>query len=75
MTDISRIQKGMYWDRAWSLVEGCTHCSPGCAHCWSAEQTHMRAGQQKNAKIIARYGGLTNAAGRFTGDVRLMDDA
>jgi protein gp37 len=26
---------GKYWDRAWSLVDGCTPCSPGCEHCWS----------------------------------------
>lgn len=26
---------GKYWDRAWSLVDGCTPCSPGCDHCWS----------------------------------------
>ena len=25
-----------YWDRAWSLVDGCTPCSPGCEHCWAA---------------------------------------
>lgn len=33
MIDIS---KGRYWDKAWSLVDGCTPCSPGCDHCWSA---------------------------------------
>jgi len=27
--------KGRYWDRPWSLVDGCTPCSPGCDHCWS----------------------------------------
>ena len=25
---------GKYWDRAWSLVDGCTKVSPGCDHCW-----------------------------------------
>lgn len=24
-----RLDKGMWWDRAWSLVEGCTHVSAG----------------------------------------------
>lgn len=30
------IEKGRYWDLPWSLVSGCTPCSPGCDHCWSA---------------------------------------
>ena len=30
----------LYWDRPWSLVDGCTPCSPGCDHCWSAAMTH-----------------------------------
>lgn len=25
---------GKYWDKAWSLVDGCTKVSPGCDHCW-----------------------------------------
>jgi len=29
-----------YWDKPWSLVDGCTPCSPGCDHCWSASMTH-----------------------------------
>lgn len=29
------IPKGSYWDLPWSLVSGCTPCSPGCDHCWS----------------------------------------
>lgn len=30
-----RISEGRYWDKPWSLVSGCTRCSPGCEHCWS----------------------------------------
>lgn len=33
---MSRISDGRYWDKALSLVDGCTPCSPGCDHCWSA---------------------------------------
>lgn len=67
-----RIDRGLYWGRAWSLVGGCTPESPGCLHCWSARETHMRAGQS-NVKMQARYGGLTDAEGRWTGEIRLME--
>ena len=33
------ISKGRYWDLPWSLVDGCTPCSPGCERCWSAAMT------------------------------------
>jgi len=29
-----RIAEGRWWDRAWSLVEGCTPKGPGCDRCW-----------------------------------------
>lgn len=69
-----RVSRGLYWDRAWSLVEGCTRVSSGCDHCWAAAATHMRS-QQANAKIKQRYKGLTDSAGNFTGEVRLQWEA
>lgn len=73
MTSPDRIAKGLYWDRAWSLVSGCSYVSEGCRNCWSAAETHMRAAQ-KSEKIQARYAGLTTPEGRWNGKIRLLED-
>ena len=31
--------KGKFWDEGIQLIDGCTPCSPGCEHCWSAAIT------------------------------------
>ena len=30
-----RLLKGCYWERAWSLVEGCTEVDSSCKNCWA----------------------------------------
>jgi len=43
ITDIlgpERIAKGLFWTRPWSLVSGCTKCSPGCKNCWLESMAH-----------------------------------
>ena len=30
----------MWWDRAWTLVEGCSPVSEGCANCWAESMSH-----------------------------------
>lgn len=43
------IDKGIYWSKAWSLVESCTPCSEGCVNCWLAEMDYRFA--KGNARI------------------------
>jgi len=69
-----RIAKGMYWDRALSVVEGCTPISPACLNCWAASQSYIRS-HQKNPKVRARHEGLTeivHSRPTFNGKIRLM---
>lgn len=69
----SRIARGLYWDRALTLVQGCTPVSAGCAHCWAARATRMRE-KNPNAKIRAANEGLTTEMGVFNGRVRFMSE-
>lgn len=65
-----RISQGLWWDKAWSLVSGCTPVSPACANCWAAKQTHMWA-KNPNPIISDRNSDLTSAEGQFNGQIRL----
>ena len=37
MIDLAR---GRYWDKPWSLVDGCTRVSPACDNCWLKAMDH-----------------------------------
>ena len=54
------IEKGRYWDRPWSLVDGCTPCSPGCDHCWSASMAHRFDGTKDTGMFLTDEGGQRN---------------
>ena len=54
------IIEGKYWDKPWSLVDGCTPCSPGCEHCWSAAMTH---------RFNKEWLPFTNDKGQFYGKI------
>ena len=61
MNDVS---KGRYWDKPWSLVDGCTPCSPGCDHCWSAAMMH-----RFHSFWVSRNHLPLIANGKFTGEI------
>jgi len=71
-----RIEKGLYWDRLWRLVDGCAPCSPGCERCWSARYTHRfdaRYVGQPPGDVDAYEHAFTDGS-RFNGIVRLRHD-
>lgn len=55
------IDTGRYWDKAWTLVEGCSPVSAGCDNCWSASMTH-------------RFKKGFTKKGKFNGVIRIRED-
>ena len=58
-----KIAKGLFWTDPWSLVSGCTPCSPGCAHCWLADMPHRFSENYPE--------GIVDAQGKWTGKIVL----
>ncbi|MFA7346888.1 MAG: phage Gp37/Gp68 family protein [Desulfurivibrionaceae bacterium] len=68
MPSEKRLAKGLWWDRNWSVLEGCTPCSPACDNCFAAEYAHRFAGS------LPYLRGLTNADGKWNGTVLMRQD-
>lgn len=69
MIDKERLENGLYWQKAWSLTEGCTKISPACENCWSEAQD-LRFAKHPNAKISGRALAVTT---KFEGCSLLSD--
>lgn len=54
-----RIEKGLWWDRNWPVLEGCTPCSPACDNCFAAEYAHRFGGS------LPYLRGLTTPEGKW----------
>ena len=56
---------GKYWDKGLQLIDGCTPCSPGCEHCWSAVME-----QRFRGDVLTAEDGLELVyGGKFTGAI------
>jgi protein gp37 len=77
--DPSRLNRGLYWQRAWTLVEGCSPVSPGCDNCWSEKQAAMRCNhphpkiQERAQSVIGELDADGFSFG-FTGQLLLRSD-
>ena len=60
------IAKYRWWDEGIILVDGCSPCSLGCEHCWSAAQTQRFGG----SKLVDEDGEpYIVENGKFTGEI------
>lgn len=64
----NRHEKGLWWDRNWPVLEGCTPCSPACDNCFASGYAH----RFENSLPYLR--GLTNTDGKWNGTVALRKD-
>ncbi len=63
-----RHEKGLWWDRNWPVLEGCTPCSPACDNCFAAGYAH------RFEKSLPYLRGLTTTDGKWNGAVALRKD-
>ncbi|MFZ2937624.1 MAG: DUF5131 family protein [Candidatus Omnitrophota bacterium] len=64
------LQKGIYWNRTWSLVDGCTPISEGCQHDWLAG-IYWRFKEKSDYKDLAI---LKNGIPTCSGIIRFRED-
>lgn len=62
------MENGKFWNEGVTLVDGCTPCSPGCDHCWSAGISHRFKRDQIN-KYSVNPPQYTTIDGKFNGHI------
>lgn len=66
--DEKRLAKGLWWDRNWGVVEGCSKVSQGCQNCFAEVYAH------RFGKSLSYLKDLTDDNGHWTGKVNFRFD-
>lgn len=60
-----------YWDKAWSLIEGCSPVSPACQNCWLASMID-RFHKDENLLSLRKNGNKMKP--QFNGNIHIRED-
>lgn len=63
-----RLDKGLWWQKNWGILEGCTKVSPGCRSCFAEDYA------RRFATALPYLEGLTDKDGHWTGKVNLRPE-
>jgi protein gp37 len=66
--DTKRLKKGLWWQKNWGILEGCTKVSPGCRSCFAEDYA------RRFATTLPYLKGLTDQDGHWTGKVNLRPE-
>lgn len=70
----ARVNRGLWWQQAWSLVAGCTPVSEACQNCWAATMAHRQGMRQKLSDAQWKlWEGLTTDQGKWNGQIRCLE--
>ena len=61
--------KGKYWQRALSLISGCSHVSNGCANCWLAQMDYRFKNCNKECANCPKPSGCLTIKNFLTGKI------
>jgi len=73
MLSAERLAGGLWWEQTWNAWTGCSHASPGCAHCYAERLATTRLAHQPQYRPVIDVTDKANR--RWNGQVRRVEGA